>query len=217
MTDTSGKDWFAWHKPYEVPGSALAVRLKLVQSYISSALDEAPPGEIRIVSLCAGQGLDVIGAVSGHPRRADVRARLVELDERNTDAARQLAADAGLDIEVVTGDASLSDAYLGAVPARIVVACGIFGNVSDEDIHRCAGLLPMLCDEGATVVWTRHRREPDLTGAVRRWFVEAGYQEVGFDAPDDHVFVAVGAARWLGAAGEPTAGVRFFTFVGDPL
>jgi hypothetical protein len=39
--------------------------------------------------------------------------------------------------------------------------------VSDGDIRRCVGLLPMLCAEGATVVWTRHRRSPDLTPQIR--------------------------------------------------
>ncbi|MGH9170572.1 MAG: SAM-dependent methyltransferase [Acidimicrobiales bacterium] len=216
MTDTSGKDWFAWHEPYEVAASALAVRLGLVQRRIGTALDEAPTGPIRVVSLCAGQGRDVIGAVAGHPRRDDVRARLVELDARNTEVARRLAAAAELDIEVVTADASRSEAYAGAVPARLVVACGIFGNITDEDIHNAAHLLPMLCDEGATVVWTRHRREPDLTPSVRRWFEEAGFEDLGVDAPPEHKFVTVGAARWSGPAGVPRDGVTFFTFVGDP-
>jgi hypothetical protein len=34
-------------------------------------------------------GRDVIGVLAGHPRRDDVRARLVELDERNVAVARQ--------------------------------------------------------------------------------------------------------------------------------
>ncbi|GHD35622.1 hypothetical protein GCM10010335_31060 [Streptomyces galbus] len=32
--------------------------------------------------MCAGQGRDLIGVLAGHPRRDDVRARLVELDEK---------------------------------------------------------------------------------------------------------------------------------------
>ena len=36
------------------------------------------------------------------------------------------------------GDASTTSAYRGAVPADLVLACGIFGNVSDEDIQRAA-------------------------------------------------------------------------------
>ena len=56
------------------------------------ALDGAPPGELRVVSMCAGQGRDVIGVLSQHPRRSDVRARLVERDERNVAVALDSAS-----------------------------------------------------------------------------------------------------------------------------
>jgi len=215
---TSERDWFDWHRPYDEPGSPLAVRLGLVQGRLRHALDTAASGEIRVASLCAGQGRDVIGVLAEHPRREHVRARLVERDPRNTAVARQLAAAAGLgghrgNVEVVTGDASVSDAYLGIAPADVVLACGIFGNVPETDIERTIGLLPMLCTTGATVIWTRHRREPDLTGTVRGWFAATGFEEVGFDAPGEHPFVGVGAHRWPGAPGVVRPGVGFFRFV----
>ena len=213
-----GKDWFEWHRPYDVPGSSLAVRLGLVRAHLTRALDEAPAGEIRIVSMCAGQGRDVIGAVRAHPRRGDVRARLIELDARNAVIAREMADEADLGhVEVVTGDASLSDAYLGAAPAHVVLACGIFGNISDEDIRRCVGLLPMLCESGATVIWTRHRRPPDLTPEIRRWFAAAGFEEVGWDEPADLAWVGAGAVRWPGERGAVRGGLGFFDFLGDHL
>jgi len=214
----SDRDWYEWHRPYSEPGSALARRLTLVQDHLTRALDDAPAGELRLVSLCAGQGLDVIGAVSGHARKNDVNARLVELDPRNAAIARELADGADLPfVEVVTGDASVSDAYVGATPARVVLACGIFGNVSDEDIRRTIGLLPMLCDSGAIVIWTRHRRPPDLTPQVRRWWLDAGYEEIAWDEPPDQPYIGVGAVRWTGEAGVVREGVGFFTFVSDPV
>ena len=167
--------------------------------------------------MCAGQGRDVIGAACRHPRRQDIRARLVELDPRIASVARELAEAAGLpNVEVVTADASVSDAYLGAAPAHIVLACGIFGNISDDDIHRCVGLLPMLCESGATVVWTCHRRPPDITPEVRGWFEEAGFEELAFDEPSDVPYVGAGAQRWPGGRGAVEAGVGFFRFAGDP-
>jgi len=212
------KDWVEWHRAYDVAGSALAVRLGLVQSRLRRALDEAPPGEIRIVSLCAGQGRDVIGAVRDHRRRADVRARLVELDPRNAVVARELADAANLEcVETITGDASLSDSYIGAAPAHVVLACGVFGNISDSDIRRFVGLVPTLCEPGATVVWTRHRRPPDLTPEIRNWFSDAGFVELGWDEPGDLPYVGVGAARWPGERGVLTSGVGFFQFVDDPV
>jgi hypothetical protein len=48
-----------------------------------------------------------------------VRARLVELDERNVALARQAAQAAGLHgVEVLQADAGITDACAGAVPAR---------------------------------------------------------------------------------------------------
>jgi ribulose kinase len=75
-----------------------------------------------------GQGHDLIGALAGHERRGDVTARLVELDEHNVLLARRAAQEAGLDgVQVVIGDASLTDSYVGAVPADLVLVCGVFG------------------------------------------------------------------------------------------
>ena len=76
----AGRDWRAWHDAYDHPGSSLAQRLRVVQARIVGALDAAPPGPLRAISLCAGQGRDLIPVLARHPRGRDVTARLVELD-----------------------------------------------------------------------------------------------------------------------------------------
>jgi len=97
-----------------------------------------------------------------------VRARLVELAERNVAVARQAAQAAGSgDVEMLQADAGTTDVCAGAVPARIVVVCGIFGNITVSDIQATVAALPGLCAPGALVLWTRHRRPPDLTPAIR--------------------------------------------------
>src|SRR5262249_52969254 len=129
-----------------------------------------------------GQGRDLIGALAGHRRRTDVTARLVELDPRNTEVARELARAAGIEgVEIVTGDASTTSAYEGSVPAAVHLACGIFGNATEADVHNTIGQLPCLSAPGATVVWTRHRRPPDLTLEIRQWFTQSGFEEVSFE------------------------------------
>jgi len=82
------RDWARWHEAYDDPASALSTRLALVRAHLSIALATAPAGPIRVVSLCAGQGHDVIGTLPGHPRRDDVSALLVERDPRNAGLAR---------------------------------------------------------------------------------------------------------------------------------
>jgi hypothetical protein len=204
------RDYVAWHDAYDDPTSSLAARLAIVRRRLAEALDRCPPGPIRVVSMCAGQGHDVLGVLPDHPRRDDVRARLVELEERNASVARRRAA--GLAVEVVTGDAGRLDAYLGAVPADVVLAAGIFGNVPDDDVRRTVLHLPMLCAPGATVLWTRRRDRDDLTGAIEGWFREAGFERRHLDVDERHPF-SVGTEVLVGppAALDPSLVLFRFT------
>lgn len=193
--ETNGRDWVAWHEPYDDPASPLSRRLDVVRSLLSDALLDVHPGPVSIVSLCAGQGRDVIGVLPDHPRRDDVTARLVEMDDDLVATARADAEAAGLDgVAVVQGDAAHTSMLAGAVPAQIVMLCGIFGNVGDADVEATVRAAPTLCARDATVIWTRHRLEPDLTPTIRGWFADAGFEEVAWVAPDD-VWFGVGAHR----------------------
>lgn len=207
------RDYEAWHRQYDDPDSALAQRLGAVQRRLREQLDAAPSGPIRVISMCAGQGRDLLGVLPTHPRRGDVTAVLVEIDHRNATWARDAAARAGLiRYEVVEADAAVSDVYAPYVPADIVLACGIFGNISDADLERTARNLSMLGHTGTTVIWTRHRQPPDLTPAIRRWFGESRFQESSFDGLDNENQSGIGVVR---LAGEPVPfapGFRFFTF-----
>ena len=110
------------------------------------------------------------------------------------------------------GDAACSDRYLHAAPADLVLLCGIFGNISDADVRTTIEAAPELCAAGAEVVWTRHRRHPDLTPSIRRWFDEVGFEEVDFTAPQsDHW--SVGVHRLVAAPRPLEPGRRWFTFI----
>jgi hypothetical protein len=209
----TSRDWHEWHRPYDDSASPLARRLVVVQRCIRAAVDRQAPGPVRVISMCGGQGRDLFGALASHPRRGDVVGRLVELDERNAETARLAASAAGMgNVEVRTGDAAVTDAYAGVAPADLVLACGIFGNVSDDDVARTIAYLPQLCGTRGTVVWTRHRRPPDLTVDIRRWFAEHGFEELDFEAPLDARF-GVGAHRLVATHVPLRTGVRLFTFV----
>jgi hypothetical protein len=212
------RDWARWHEGYDDPCSPLNDRLALVQRHLSDALATAPPGPVRVVSLCAGQGRDVLGVLPGHPRRADVRAVLVELDPRIAAQAAQRAAQAGLaSVEVRVADAAIVAGYADVIPADVLLLCGIFGNVTEGDIARTIAAAQALCAPGGTVIWTRHRRPPDLTPRLRQWFADAGFGEVAFDSPGAATTLSVGAHRRPpGAAAAADAGPliaeRLFTF-----
>jgi hypothetical protein len=207
------KDWVAWHEAYEDPASSLSTRLRVVQEQLARAVTAAAAGPVRLVSLCAGQGHDVAGALAGHPRRDDVHAVLVEASPRNAELARRRVRDAGLPhAEVREADASRVSNYADALPANVLLLCGIFGNVSDEDIKHTAELAPALCAGGATVIWTRHRRPPDLTPQIRAWFGASGFDEIAFESPDTETMTGVGVGRLRRAHALPLPSVPLFTF-----
>src|SRR5262245_23297137 len=60
-------DWHEWHRAYDAPDSPLSQRLAVVQQYIRMVLDNAPPGPVRVVSMCAGEGRDLLGVLAEHP------------------------------------------------------------------------------------------------------------------------------------------------------
>lgn len=163
--------------------------------------------------MCAGQGRDLLGALAGHPRAADVRARLVELDRRNSAIAEKTCRTIGLrQVEVLTADASLTDHYQGMVPADIVLACGLFGNITDDDIERTIDACSGLCATGGTVVWTRHRSAPDRVPRICDWFRERGFDLLWLSEPD--AGFGVGAHRFTGTPRPLEPNTRMFSFVG---
>jgi hypothetical protein len=207
------RDWQAWHDTYDVPGSGLARRLEVVQARIREALDSAPPGPLRVVSMCAGQGRDLIGVLASHPRGNEVTARLVELDPGIAAVAAEAAVASGLpSVEVVAGDAGLVDAYAGLVPADIVLACGVFGNIGSADIECTITCCAQLCAAGGTVIWTRGRFEPDLIPQICRWFAERGFDLQWLSDPAESF--GVGAHLFSGQPQPIAAGQRMFSFVG---
>jgi hypothetical protein len=209
----SAPDWHAWHEAYDVEDSQLARRLRVVQGHIAAWLDERPHRPLRALSVCAGQGRDLLGVLAARSDGARVRAVLIEADERNAAAARRAALAAGLTgVEIRCADAGRLDGYAGAIPADLVLLCGVLGNVAAADVWRTIDALPALCASGATVVWTKSRRPPDLTPAIRSRLAAAGFAERAFDAPADVRFT-VGAHVLAGAPRPAATAGRLFTFV----
>ncbi len=204
------KDWLAWHADYD-SDTPLRRRLEVVQRHIRNVLDEFQGSPLRVVSMCAGEARDLLGAVESSERR-DICGRLVELDPELARRARTKSEALGLtELEVVDGDAGQVSAYAGAVPADLVLMCGVFGNISEADIQRTACSVPMLASPGATVIWTRHRGDPDLTPSIRGWFRDAGCVDVAFDPVPDSP-ASVGVARFEGTP-TPLVDQTLFTFI----
>lgn len=185
-----------------------------MQRELASVLDTAE-GPLTLISMCAGQGRDVIPVLAAREGGSQVRALLVELDSDNARSAQAAIAAAGLnDIEVRCTDAAMTDSYADYAPADIILACGIFGNITVEDIEHTVVHLSSLATPSATVLWTRgfFDAEDTMPSRIRSWFEREGFDEVAFEAPDDWRY-SVGVHR-LNKAPQPfVAGLRLFTFV----
>jgi hypothetical protein len=211
-------DWTEWHEAYADPSSSLARRLDVVRNQLARILDERRGRPTRLVSLCSGDGRDTLPVLAAGHR--DVSAVLVELDPELAGAARTAVRALGLEeVEVRVADAGTADTVADVVPADVLMLCGIFGNVLDDDVRRTVSALSGLLTPGARVIWTRGRRvDPDPTEwagdpseMVRRTFSDAGLVEETFVRPDDAEF-RVGVHRFEG----PTVSDRpgwLFTFV----
>ena len=203
--------WETWHGAYADPASSLSRRLRVVQDEIARYLDTTAPRPVRVVSLCAGDGRDLLELLAGRDDADRVTGTLVELDPHLAGRAREGAQDRP-GIEVRTADAGDPAVYADLPPADVVLLCGVLGNVSDADVEHTIAALPALCAPGARVIWTRTRREPDLTPRVRTWFADNGFREVSF-IPISDSEAAVGVAD---LAVDPISALgadRLFTFV----
>jgi hypothetical protein len=126
--------------------------------------------------------------------------------------AEQSARQAGLaGIAVVRGDAGLMRHYRDVAPADLVLACGVFGNLTDADVLRTVEACAQLCRQGGTVVWTRHRRPPDLVPVIADWFSARGFEQVSISDPA--AGFGVGAHRLRHPPKALPSADRIFTFV----
>jgi len=205
-------DWVEWHAAYDDPESFLSQRRIAVTKCVVSALEHAPSGRIDLLSLCAGEGRDVIDAATDHSRAADLHGCLVELHPDIAPRARANAEASGLDLTVREADASDPAVFVDRLPVDVLLLAGIFGNISDEDIRATVVAAPAMCRAGATVIWTRGRWEPDITPRIRSWFDEAGCESLAFLSPGPGHW-SIGVERVTAAAPADTLPSRLFTFV----
>lgn len=209
------RDWIAWHDEYEDPRSSLARRVEVVRSCLRDAfqLSAATTRPRRVISMCAGEGRDIIPVLARMPDDR-VEALLVEQDRDLADRARSAAAAVAVRVTVAESDAGVTTPYEEFVPADVALVCGVLGNISLEDAQRTVGTLPSLLAPGGTVIWTRGRgadgSEP--VEDVRRFFAAAGFRELALHVPPDARF-RVGMHQLTTGPRPYESGVRMFEFL----
>jgi len=202
--------WYSWHAPYDDLESEQTQRLGAVQDQLVAYLDGAAPGPLRAVSVCAGQSRDLLPILISHPRGADVRATMLELDPLNASFLHGALGSTRLTgVDVVVTDAGVSDAYVGVAPADLVLLCGVLANVELGDAQRLVAALPMLCAPGASVVWSTYGESLPDVDAVLECFEQASFEQVGLRRESGYL---VGAHRFTGKSVPVEAGRRLFDF-----
>jgi hypothetical protein len=225
-------DWNHWLKRYDKPRSPHSQRLATVQRLIGRRLDRTAPRPVSALSICAGDGRDILDVLGARADASRVTTTLVELDARLCALARARALENRLTgVDIRQADAGATDAYAGVSAADLVILVGVFGNIADADVRTTLKLLPALCKPEALVIWSlrqQARRDQGRCGSprrqvgsqrrndyervekVREWFDAEGFREV-FASRADAAFY-VGANRYVGEPPLLPAGYRFFTF-----
>ena len=206
------RDYQQWHRGYDDPHSELSWRLARVQDQIRAVLDTRT-GPIRVLSLCSGDGRDLSGVVAARDDADRLAVTFVELEPDIADQARHRAGAAGLTrAEVRVADAGDTRTYADVVPADLVLLVGILGNITTDDIRTTIAAAPQMCAAGATLLWSRGRDQGDLNDDLRRWFAEAGFTELDYQAHPSPDGPALGALRYDGAP-QPLEPAQLFTFL----
>jgi hypothetical protein len=214
---TESPDWLAWHEAYDDPASPLSRRLTVVRRRLGEAVDGMDRARrLRLLSLCAGDGRDVVPVLAERHRERLVTATLVERHPELCRRAREAASAHGLDpVTVRCADAGDPASFVDVLPVDVLLLCGVFGNVDHDRVHDVVAVVPQMLTDDGSVIWTRGASEPDRRPEIRRWFREAGLAEVAFDgAPEPF---GVGVNRLVGGPGlaRRTVPDRLFVFSRD--
>jgi len=204
-------DWQEWHGRYDDADSSLSRRLLVVQRRLDELLRGASHVR-RVLSLCAGDARDILPVLARQSPGQRPTVTLVEIDPMLSAAARRRAADSGVVVNTIVGDAGLAATWHDVVPVDLLVLCGIFGNIGAEDIRATINAAPALLTRGGTVLWTRgYFTDEDLRPRIRQWFAEAGFVEIAFDS--EPVGYGVGVSRLAVEAPVTRVPDRLFSFV----
>ena len=207
-------DWLEWHGSYEDPASSLSQRLGIVRRRVGEALDDLGPRARRILSLCSGDGRDVLPVLASRTDLAP-QVLLVELDPTLARGAAENAAGLGLaEVLVAEADAGETAVFADMLPVDLLLLCGIFGNVSDDDIRATLAAVPAMVAPGGHIIWTRGVfAEGDLRPSVRQWSRDAGLDEIAYDGDP----AAYGVGCYRRPADVPASAAplpdRLFTFI----
>ncbi len=189
-------------------------RLSTVQEHLAKCLDAAPVGSLRIISICAGDGRDVIGVLESHRRRSDVSACLLEQNPQSVAAGVCRSTTAGLEntVAFLNVDATAYATYKNLAPADIVLLCGVWGHVPADERGQLVQAVASLCNPGGTVIWTRGVAKGMIRlRQIQIHFAAPAWDQVRLSLTRDNNWAVV-THRYCGPTGKLPASGRIFNF-----
>lgn len=207
------KDWVKWHKHYDTDDSPLNQRLVLVQDAIRQCLPKNPR-IYTIIDICAGDGRDLMEVLDTYKYKDSIQGCLIELDPRLASEAYERTQTTKMpnNLKVIRGDASQTYAYKDTLPADLILVCGVFGNINDNDVVKTIQNLPKFCKQSTQVIWTCNRRAPDRTKVIRNVFRDNGFDETNFASTNDSTY-SVGVHTFNTSTPDMGENVTMFSFI----
>jgi hypothetical protein len=210
-------DWTHWYKHYDVT-PRIQARLRVVRRQIIDFLNDCPAGPVTVVSVCSGDGRDLVGALAEHPRRDEVIAWLLDIHAETLERGRAAAAAAGLgrQLRFLQSDATRASSYLGIVPADLVLISGVLGHLRPAGVAGLLGALPMLCKAGGGVILNRGvllNGGREQVPVIRQLLRDTGFEETDYEVTGADGFACL-RARFAGPALPLDTNRVLFEFVG---
>lgn len=213
LRQLSSRAWKGWpDEAYQQDSYQL--RLAAVQEHVAQSIELAPHGPVRVISVCAGDGRDIIGSLESHRRRRDVVAWLVELDSQSVAAGIRNARSAGLAnaVNFINGDATLYLTYKDIAPSDVVIVCGVWGHVPPQERSLLVRGIASLCKSGGRVIWTRGvSRSMARFREIQSHFVGPLWETVKVSFTLDHKW-AIATNRYCGSPSDLPQSGRMFHF-----
>ena len=205
--------WSGWpEKAYQ--RERYQQRLLVVQEQLAECLNIALCSPGHILSICAGDGRDVIGVLRSHPRRRDVAAWLVELDRQSVAGGVRRATEAGLanTVTFLNDDATDYATYKNIPPSDIVLVCGVWGHVPVVERAGLVRAITAFCTPRGTVIWTRGvSKGLAQLHEIQSHFIGPSWEEVRLHLTPDNRW-GVATHRYYGPPVERPESGRIFNF-----
>lgn len=203
-------DWHTWNDHYDNADSELSKRLNKVKEYLKNTLlnIEIP----TVLNICSGQGKDILESMVELDKDAEVY--LIDTNTNSLNAAINFAKTNNIGtITFINEDASHTSTYkkYDIPKSNIVLACGLFGHLNQEDSYGLVDFLKTQIKANGTVIWTKNI-ENDSISNLRKYFIDNNFEEISYFGPEGSPWAVV-CNKYIGEEFDLSKEYKIFNFI----